>query len=279
MLNPYLELVLVSFIFGSAGSFVKIINLPPTTITFFRMAVPTIIVYFYLRYRNISLFAGGNRLILLASFLNAIRLLFYFIAFTLATVGNATLVSSLGPVFIFIYSHYLLHERITKFKFLLLLSAIIGVVILYSNKQFSLSNHDFLGMGFALLSSAIYNLTIVVFKKELDRYTKTETIFYQNVIGTFIFLPFLFINRPWPTAIQLTLSVFSQFMIGLVAFVLFFSALKKVSASVASIAMFDNIISVALGVILFKEVLSVNMVIGGILIILSSLLISRNIHT
>jgi drug/metabolite transporter (DMT)-like permease len=275
MLNPYLELVLVSFIFGSAGVFVKILHLPPTTLTFFRMAVPSIAVFLYLKFKKVRIFRGNNKLILVASVLNAVRLFFYFLAFTLATIGNATIVSSISPVFVFIYSLLFLKEKITPLKVTLLFTAIIGVILLYINQPISFTNKDFVGMGFALLSTAIYSLTVVIFKKELDRYSKTETIFYQNIVGAFVFLPFLFINKPFPSYGQITLAVFSQFLIGAVAFFLFFSALKKVSAVAISIATFDSVISVILGVLIFHEVLSLNMIIGGVLILLSSIFIRK----
>jgi drug/metabolite transporter (DMT)-like permease len=277
MLNPYLELVIVSLIFGSSGAVIKYLHLPPTTMTFFRMAVPTIVLFVYLYFKKIKLFRKNFRLVLIASFLNAIRLLFFFMGYTLASIGNATIASSVGPLFVFLYSLIFLKEKATLTKITLLCTALIGIIILYSNKTLSFSDKDFLGMSFALIASAIYSLTIVIYKKELDRYSKTETVFYQNFVGAFLFLPFIFINKPFPEFWQIGFAVTSQFFIGLVAFVMFFSALKKVTPTVASIATFDSVISVILGIILFKEVLTVNMVIGGILILFSSVMIKREI--
>lgn len=277
MLNTYLELVLASLIFGTSGSFVKIINLPPTTMTFFRLAVPTIVLYFYLTFKKVKIFRGNYRLIMVASFLNALRLFLFFLAYSLATVGNAAIMQAVGPVFLFIYSYLFLNEKITKPKLILLATAIVGVALLYVNKPFSFSDKDFAGMFFALLSTAIYNLTLVVFKKELARYSRTETLFYQNVLGTFLFLPFLFINSPFPAFWQISVSIISQFFIGVVAFFLIFSAIKKISPVIASIATFDSVVSVILGIIIFKEILTWNMLFGGILIMMSSILIRREI--
>jgi drug/metabolite transporter (DMT)-like permease len=277
MLNPYIELVIVSLIFGSSGAVIKYLHLPPTTMTFFRMGVPTIVLFVYLYFKKIKLFKKNFRLVLIASFLNAVRLLFFFIGYTLASIGNATIASSVGPLFVFLYSAIFLKEKATKTKISLLCTALIGIIILYSNKTFSFSDKDFLGMSFALVASAIYSLTVVIFKKELDRYSKTEAVFYQNLVGAILFLPFIFINKPFPDFWQIGFAVTSQFFIGLIAFVMFFSALKKVTPTVASIATFDSVISVILGIILFKEVLTVNMIIGGILILFSSIMIKKEI--
>lgn len=272
MAEVYLELVVASFIFGSTGVFVKILHLPPTTLTFFRLAIPTLALFLYLFIKRVRLFRGKNGWMLIASTINAVRSLLFFIAYTFTTISNATLAGSIGPVFIFIYSAIFFKEKITPFKSLLLVMAIAGVFILYSNQPITLSNKDFLGMSLALLSTALYNLTIIIFKKESLKYSPPETIFYQNLLGTFLFLPFLFINKPFPALWQLSLVSFSSFLIGVVGFALYFSALKKVSAAGVSLATFDSVVAVCFGVLIFKEHLTANMIIGGTLILLASFL-------
>ena len=53
-------------------------------------------------------------------------------------------------------------------------------------------------------------------------------------------------------------------MIGLLAFLLWFSALKKVKASTAALLSYFEVISaIVLGVIFLKEGITLNMIIGG----------------
>lgn len=50
VMNPYWEVMVASVIFGTTGIFVKYLNLPPTSIAFFRLVVPTIIIGIWMWY-------------------------------------------------------------------------------------------------------------------------------------------------------------------------------------------------------------------------------------
>jgi drug/metabolite transporter (DMT)-like permease len=196
----------------------------------------------------------------------------------MATIGNASLMTATTPIFIFIYSYFFLKEKISRKRFFLLALAISGAVVLYSNQPISFGNKDFIGMTFALLSTALYAFTVIIFKKELSRYTKAETIFYQNVVGAFVFLPFLFINHPAPVLWQISLASVSGLLIGIVGFIFYFAALKKVAASAVSLASIDSVIAVLFGILFFKEHLTPNMVIGGACILTASLFIQKEMR-
>ena len=53
-MNPYLEVILAAVIWGSSGVFVKLINLNPFVISFFRTAIPMLVlsVYFIIIQNN-----------------------------------------------------------------------------------------------------------------------------------------------------------------------------------------------------------------------------------
>ncbi|MCK5062697.1 MAG: EamA family transporter, partial [Candidatus Aenigmarchaeota archaeon] len=64
--------------------------------------------------------------------------------------------------------------------------------------------------------------------------------------------------------------------IGIVGFILFFSALKKINASTASHLTYVEVISAAIfGIVLFGELLTWNVLLGGILIIASTYFLKR----
>lgn len=277
-MNPYIELLLVSLIFGSSASFIKMLHLPSTTLTFFRLGIPTIVLFFYLLHKKIKLFRGNIKWLLVASVLNALRLFIMFVAFNMATIGNGSLASGTGTLFLFLFSFLFLKEKVTAKRTLLLVVSFAGLCVLYSNQPFSFENKDFIGMSLAVLSTAIYQLTVIISKRELDRYSKTEAIFYQNLVGAIIFLPFFILNKPFPALWQIAVASTSGFFIGLVAFILYYSAIKKVSPTAASIAMIDIVISVIFGVVLFGEQLTGNMIIGGVIILLSSFFMSSELR-
>lgn len=277
-MNPYIELLIVSILFGASGSFIKVLDLPSTTLSFFRLGVPTVILFFYFTYKKVRLFQGNTTWLLVSSVLNAFRLYIMFAAYNMATIGNASLAGATGTLFLFLFSFLFLKEKITTKRMVLLFASFVGLCVLYSNQPFSFENKDFVGMSLAVLSTAIYQLTIIISKKELERYSKTEAIFYQNVVGAFIFLPFLFINTPFPAPWQFAVASTSGFLMGLVAFLLYFSAIKKVSPTAASLAMIDTVLSVIFGIVLFGEQLTPNMIIGGVIILATSFFIGTELR-
>jgi len=118
---------------------------------------------------------------------------------------------------------------------------------------------------------------MIIFKLKSDGYTRVEITFFQNFIGAFIFLPALFIFKPFPSMIKISILLFYALFVGLLGFTLFFSALKKIKASAASnIAYVEIISAIFFGVTLFHEKFTWNMILGGILIIGSVWLLQRS---
>ncbi|MBI5635439.1 DMT family transporter [Candidatus Micrarchaeota archaeon] len=275
-LNPFAEAILAGIIFGSSGAFVKYLNLPPTTISFFRLAVPTLILLAFFAVKKTRLFRGDNKLMLIASTINAARIFLYFIGFTYASIANAVIVLYTWPIFATILGGIALKEKIDKKTILALAVAFAGIAFAYWGKQFSFADKDFLGMTAIILSSLGYAVTFIIYKKESKKYSNLETVFYQNVVGAIVFLPFLFINSPFPTIGQIGVSVFYAALIGLVAFALVFSALKKLKASTTAILSYLEVVSaIILGVLLFNESITWNMAVGGFLILSSTLFLTK----
>lgn len=92
-LNPYLAIVIAMSLGGFNGALVKMLDLPATTISFFRMAVPTVVIaIFLLGVQKKKLWHGNVKEMLAASALNAARMFLYFLTFFFTTVGNGVLI-------------------------------------------------------------------------------------------------------------------------------------------------------------------------------------------
>lgn len=275
-LNPYLEVIFAAAIWGSSGVFIKYLNLPATTMSFFRVIVPTLIITVYFLIKKKKLFKGDNKLMLFASLLNAIRMFLYFVAYIYTSIGNAVIMLYTWPIFAAIFGFFILKEKITKRGIFLMMLAFAGIVFVYLNKEFSFADNDFIGMTAMLISAFVYSLSFIIFKKESEKYSKWETIFYQNLVGCFLFLPFLFINKPLPNLNQVSVVTVYALLIGMVGFGLFFSALKKIKASTASsLSYFEVVSAILFGIIFFKEVLTWNVVVGGLMIVVSTILMRK----
>ena len=273
--NPHIDIVLATLIWGSNGIFIKYLDLPVVTISFFRLSVPTIFLFVLLSLRGVKLFKGNNKLALVASFLHAIRMFLYLVAFTFTSIGNAILIHYTYPIFVAIFESKYLKEGMSKKAAWLLGLAFIGIMFMFINSEISFASKDFIGMMAMLFAAALYAVTIVIFKKVSEKYSSFEKVFYQNVVGAIIFLPFLFI-LPLPSFEKVSIATLYGLIIGVVGFALFFSGLKKIKASTASFICYLEVVSaMVFAYIFFFEVPTWNMVVGGLLIITSTVLLSR----
>ncbi len=275
-LNPYLAIILASTIGGSSGVFIKLLDLPSTSITFFRMFIPVVILLAYLTWKKTKLFRGNYRVMLVASGLNAIRMFLFFVGYLYTTIGNAVIILFTWPIFASIFSAIFLKEIVSKRTASLIGMAFLGIVIMYMTQEIRFGNMDFIGMAAMLLSAIIFSITAIIFKKELINYSRTETIFYQNLIGAIAFAPFIFINTPVPTFVQTGVASLYGFLIGIVAFLLFFLALRKLKMSHYSLFTYWEVLAaIFFGTLFFNEAITWNMLVGGGLILAAGILLRK----
>jgi drug/metabolite transporter (DMT)-like permease len=274
--NPVLEILIATFVWGFNGVFIKFLNLTPTLTSFFGFSVPIIFIFLYISIKGIKIKTKNTKIIILNSFFNSIRMFLFVYGFLLTSIGNGILVWYTSPIFIGIISFFMLKEKHSKKNIFLFLISFLGLIFLMLNKEFSFQNNDFLGCFLIFLGAIINALVSVVFKKEVNKYTKTELIFYQNLIGAILFLPFLFIDFSLLSFEKISIGILYGFVIGILGFIFYFSALKKLKVSIASnLCYFEVIFAVLFGIIFFGEILTWNMIIGGSLIIGSSILLDK----
>jgi drug/metabolite transporter (DMT)-like permease len=268
--SPFLKIIIASIIFGAGNTAVKILNMPSELITFYRLIVPAVILFIYLKYKKIKIFKKNTPYLLFGSTLNCVRMFLYFVALNLTTVGNSVTILYTWPIFASILGVIFLKEKLTKTQILLLLSAVIGVLIIFLNGKVSFSNKNFLGMTIMLCSALIYALSMIVFKKRAGDISSIETTFFQNFIGAIVFIPFVFTTNYPMSPGKISFTVLYAFMIGVVGFALFFSALKQTKANIASYFSYLEIpCAIFFGAIILHEKISWNLIIGASILITS----------
>lgn len=272
-LNPYLSVLAGATIAATSGIFIKLLQLPAVSLAFFRLIVPVVVLAAYFIYQGKKTTTSSYKIMLVVSVLNAIRMFLYIIAFLYTPIANAVIILYSWPIFASIYSIFLLKEQANTKVIILLTMAFAGLIVMNMDKDFDLSSQSFWGMSAMLLSAAIYALTSVILKQQLEKHSGLETIFYQNLVGALIFL-FLFLNNPLPSLAQTTIGITYGFLVGIVAFMLFFHALKQIKVSHYSLMSYWEVVAaVFFGVLLFDETFSINILIGGIMIILAGFLL------
>lgn len=274
--NPYIEVVFATFIMGSSGVFIKYLSLPPIVLSCFRLLIPTVLLAIFFGARRQKLFKYSVRWMLAGSLLNAIRIYFFMNSFAYTGLTNAVIILYTWPIFATLFGRLILRERIELRNGLLLLLPLAGILLIFSDEPLSLENDDFVGMSSMLLSAVLYALSVIVFKREAGRYSGYETVFFQNLVGSIIFLPFLWLTDFELTVVKTGVLLIFGSSIGILAFGLFFSALKKIKAATVSMMSYLEVLfATTYGVLVYHEQLSWNFLLGGSLIIAATLLLKK----
>ena len=268
--------VFAACIAGLNGILIKAMpSLSTGTIAWFRVGVPALFLIPSLLYKGELKIKGDYKMLLLATVINAIRLYFYLVAFIYTSIGNAVVLFYVYPLFVTLIETFVYKSPIKKTQIYLIILAFVGIAITYLNKPFSFESDDFIGMMAALMSAVGYAFFVCIFKRQTPNYNRKQLLFFQNIGGAVLFIPFLFgIHDVVPA--QLGIAVFYALLVGIVVFSLFFFGLKHLNATTATSLMYLEVLSaVILSFLILDEKLTWNTYLGGSLILVSSFFISR----
>ena len=269
-------IVIAALIAGSNGILIKAMpSLTTGAIGWFRAGVPVLFLLPGLIKANELRVKGNTKMLVLASVINAVRTYFFLLAFVYTSVGNAVVLFYVYPLFITIIETLIYKTPIKRNQILLMLLAFAGIAVTYADKEFSFASRDFIGMLAAVLAALGYAFFVCIFKRQTHDCNRNQLLFYQNIAGALLFLPFLFGVQQVELA-HIGIGVFYGLLIGIVQFSLFFFGLKHLNATTAASLMYLEVLSaVILSFLILDEQLSWNTYLGGSFILLSSFFISR----
>ena len=120
----------------------------------------------------------------------AANMLFFFHGINLTSPVDASIIMTVTPVIVLIFSFFILKERITKNKLIGITIAGIGAVflILYGNKASGTSS--FLGNLFVFLNATCYGLYLVIVKTLMRKYNAVSVISWMFLFGLLFVSPF-----------------------------------------------------------------------------------------
>jgi drug/metabolite transporter (DMT)-like permease len=198
--------------------------------------------------------------------------------------SNAAILTLCLPVITAIFAFLLLKEKMNRIRWISFIIAITGVVLCSMGdiKQLNFGSKYALGnilIFLAIVGNAYYNTGI---KKIADRYTEIELVFFTYIVMVILLTPLVmyyeqdvfaripsFTNQTW---IGMTLlTVFHNFL----SMILFFKALKILDAM--QVALSNYLIAffgLPIAAIWLSETLNMMAVAGGILVLISTLIIT-----
>lgn len=243
------------------------------TVAFYRFLLSTIILFCYFRIKGIS-FKLEKKLfptMIFAALVGyAATALTLFSSFMYISPGLATILHFIYPVLVIFLAFLFFKEKLNVAKVISLTLAILGIYILIG---FGKINHNLMGVVLAIASGVFYSIYIlsIGYSKIKDVGSLLLT-FYVSAFSSVGILIFGLLTNT--ILLRINLSSFIPIILvalssicGLITFAM---AVKLIGSSTTSIlSTFEPITSIILSAIIFNEKITINIIIGTILIILS----------
>ena len=254
-------------------------NVPAVTISFWRMAIGSLILWFFSFVKPAGKLSPKNRnLTFIAGIFLGIHFYFFFQSIHLTTIANATFLGTLAPLFTLLFEKFLLKRPIQK-KLLFALIIIFTGSILIVSDQFDTSSNYTKGNIFALICSLWIALAFMIsenVRKESGTVSFSRTLF-ASAAFTLIIISFytgdLLIGYS-------SKDYFGLFLLGLIPTIfghgIFYFAIRYSQPTiVASFPLGEPIIASIIAFFLFGELVSSLIIMGGSLTIIGIFLLIR----
>ena len=277
-LSAYLHIGLASILWGSNGVIVNLVELHPTTITFFRVLIGglTLIIVSILVKGLETLRVNGffKRLVILGALLAA-GWYFLFQAMKLIPIGAAVLINYLAPVFVAVLAPSVLDERLEKKIVIAIVLSIIGVFLI-SCQGLGSGELSILGIIFGLLAATSYGGFVIYSKQTLAKLSYYTVAMYSYLVSALILSPSLLLIRS-PLSLN---SLILLFLMGVlntgVAVTLYLKGLRSLKAQeAATITYLEPLSAIIFGYFMLGQEISIGIILGGALILTSQYLVIK----
>ncbi|MBN1792975.1 EamA family transporter [Candidatus Woesearchaeota archaeon] len=280
-MNGYLKIILATFLFSISPPIVKVISLDAISIIWAMnltgVLVLTIRAIVHGRSKEVFDFKGNFGVVLLLGITTTINNVFFLTAVKTTTIANAMLTHYLNPIFVILFGYILLREKVTKSTILALVMSLSGLAIMMLPNELTFSNAHFLGIMLGTGSAVFLGLE-VVFKKMLSKRMPSDIVVLQYLtVPVILLLPFVSYKNLFsldPAGIFGIIFIGTALIAG--GITLFISGLKQVKAQKAGVLSYIEPLGAILwGLLILKEWLSLETIIGGLLILLGTYLVIK----
>ncbi|WP_213909635.1 DMT family transporter [Stutzerimonas nitrititolerans] len=275
--NALLAVHFGALMFGLSGVFGKLAVSDPLTITFGRalFAVLALLLAAQLLPRSGARPSVRQRAgLVLGALLLGGHWLTFFVAVKVAGVGIATLGFASFPAFTLMLEGLLFRERTRPIEFAMVAMVCLGLLLV--TPEFDLGSEATIGLLYGVLSGLLFALLSLLNRAITVGVDPVQAALWQNAAIMLGLLPFAWSAIPAiPAADWLWLALLGVLCTGL-AHSLFVASLRVLKARTTSVIFaLEPVYGIAIAWWLFNEQLTLSMLVGGVLIILASVITSR----
>jgi len=262
------------FIFGTIGLFVRAIPLPSSAIALVRAAIGTLFLLVLIRTKgrklDIPSVKRNLKKLMLSGLFMGMEWIMLFESYRYTTVAVATLCYYFSAIFVMVASPLILKEKLTPFKAVCALVAVIGMVLVSGVLD---AEAAFSPAGVALgLCAAVLYAGIVLINKQLDSIDSYDSTSMQLLTAAVVLLPYVLVTEnvtaftldPLGLVLLLTLAVVHTGF----AYGLYFSSMRRIDTmTVAIFSYLDPVVALLLSVFVLREPMTLLGAVGAVLVL------------
>ncbi|AHM58146.1 putative transporter YxxF (plasmid) [Peptoclostridium acidaminophilum DSM 3953] len=282
-MNNKIRVVISMLIWGSIGLLVRGINLPSMGIAFLRAVTASaflgVLGIWMLNKDSKAAIKSNIKPLMITGLAMGFNWLFLFQAYKYTTISNATLSYYFAPVFIAVLSPLVLGEKFTAKKISSVFAAMLGLYLILSSQSAQPVETGFnhmLGIAYGLAGAAFYAV-IILTSKRMKGISGFETSLVQLATAAIVMLPVTLINVGAGAILGMDMTSWLLILtLGIlhtgIAYANYFSAIRDIDGqSIAVLSYIDPISAVVLASMVFGEVMTLQQILGGLLILGSTL--------
>jgi drug/metabolite transporter (DMT)-like permease len=241
-------------------------HIPLFQVVFFRNFFALLPLIFFIYFLNLNFRSINNyKLHIARAFIGITAMSLFFISIRYVPLVEMQTISYSSVFFISILSIFFLGEKIGYRRIIAIFIGFIGVLIILKPSTELFSNYSVL----PLIASLFLSMAVIVLKKILLTNNNILSVWVFTVLCTIISLFFYNENWVWPNNLDMSFMVASG-ILGFIAQICLTKSFQLADASILAPIDFSSVIwSFSLGYIFFGELISSDVLIGGLIIITS----------
>ena len=261
-------LFITAILWSFGGLLIKLIDWHPMAIAGMRSLIAIPLISIMVKRKHITYSMPQ----ILGAIFYSVNVILFVAATKLTTAANAILIQYTAPIYVALFSVALLGEKIKKYDWVVISTALLGMVLFFFDK---LSVGNFFGNILAAISGLSFGFFIIFMRMQKDSFP-LASIFIGNIITVVVALPFMFYSAPKDLKSWTGLILLGTIQLGL-SHILYSSAIKHVTALQGVMVPLVEPILNPLWVLLFVGERPQNWALAGGVVVMVSLIIHLKI--
>lgn len=270
-----LFLILSMASFGTLAPFVRNIDLSSGELALYRAILAALLIgsFLLVTRQNTGFRSLGKELYLLlfSGMAMGFNWILLFEAYKYTTVAIATLSYYFAPVIVTLICPLLFHEKLSKKQILCFVMSTLGLSLVIGVTNPGSGGRDAIGIAFGLGAAVLY-AAVILLNKFIKGVTGIHRTFLQFLAAIVILTPYVLLTGGMNPGNLDPTGWGCLLVVGLVhtgvTYCLYFTSLKELSGQEAAILSYiDPLVAVIIGVLILKEPLIWQQLVGGLLIL------------